>query len=356
MSDSNNFSKQKYSLYEIQKGDTLESIAEKLNIDFDDLRQFHNRWSLIEDCVAGELRSHLKFLKINNQQQEKEEKITDKKSKPISFVSQEVILPFRPFELNHSYSVKYTIEKGDVLQTIEQNFSLKRLKPDTDQTEYHFIQIDKISDLLIDGKPVDKKVYKMAEKAAALLYPLRVVVDEYGKWVELNSYYKIKDRWEKQKEEIKESFDGIAFETLTTNIEDIIQDDQTLIEDMAGNWFLRAFFNGIHTAYTRKFEIEKTLYFPAIAGIEDVAFLITQKVDPYINESNLIEVTQIGELENEYVEGIYNAKYLLNPNNYIIQELDLECDFTEMNQNIKVEVKNLDENKIIIDSGISVLV
>lgn len=356
MMDSNNNAEKKYSLYEIQKGDTLESIAKKLQVEFDDLRQFHNKWSSVEDCLTGELLSHLKFLKIRNKQDNEEEIAVERKPQPVSFVSQEVVVPFRPFELNHQYWVKYTIQKEGVTQTIEQNYRVRRLKPDTNQTDFHFIQIDKISELQIDGKPVSTKVYKMAEKTADLLYPLRIVVNKYGKWQDLNSYNKLKERWEKQRKEIKDSFDGKSFEILTRNIEKIIEDDKLLLRFMAGNWFLRAFFNGIHTSYTRKFEIEKKLYFPAIAGTEDIAFLITQKVNPYLNKSDLIEVTQIGKPEDEYLDGSYSATYLLNPNNYIIEQLVLECDFRDRNHNIKVEVKNLDNSKVILDSGISVLI
>lgn len=286
---------------------------------------------------------------------EKEED-KEKKKQQVLFVSQDYILPFRPLELNHEYSVLYTIEKGDKKETFEQNFSLRRLKPDSSQNEYHFIQIDKTSELLVDGKPVDSRAYKVAEKTAELLYPLRIVVNKYGKWVDINSYYKLKERWENQKEAIKELFDGKTFEMLAQNIENAIEDDKSLVGLISGNWFLRAYFNGIHRAYTRKFEKERTLYFPVAAEVEDIEFSIVQKVNPYLNDLNQIEVTQTGESESEYLNGNYTAGYFLNPNNYIIEYLHLECDFEDIDQRNTIEVKNLDESKIFVDSGISLLI
>ncbi|MNL75057.1 hypothetical protein D3C87_2007990 [compost metagenome] len=85
-------------------------------------------------------------------------------------------------------------------------------------------------------------------------------------------------------------------------------------------------------------------------------FLITQKVNPYLNDLNQIEVTQSGKSENEHVEEYYHAQYFLNPNNYLIEELRLECDLIDMKRKITIEVKNLDESKIIVDSKISLLV
>lgn len=282
--------------------------------------------------------------------------IEENKQRAVQFISQDVILPFRPFELDHQYSVLYTIQKGETTQTIEQNFSVRRLRSEAKQDDYHFIQIEKVSELLIDNKSVEVKACKVAEKTAELLYPLRVVVDKFGKWVDLNSYDKLKERWEKQKDEIKDLYDGFMYEILTRNIEAAITDNNSLIEFMSGDWFLRAFFNGIHSAYSRKFEIEKKLYFPVIANFEDIEFLITQKVNPYLNELNRIEVTQTGESANEYLEENYKAQYFLNPNNYLIEHLVLECDLKDMNRKITVEVKNLDQSEIIVDSGISLLV
>lgn len=289
----------------------------------------------------------------NNNEAQKD---NNEKKQQVRFISQDYILPFRPFELNHQYAVTYTIEKGDTIQVLEQNFSIRRLRPDTSQSDYHFIQIDKISDLLINGEPVDTRAYTVAEKTAALLYPLRVVVNEYGKWIDISSYHKLKDRWEKQREDIREMFSGKTFELIAKNIENAINDNAVLVKLLSGNWFLRAYFNGIHRAYTRSFERERKLFFPAIAGAEELEFSIVQKVNPYLNDDNLIEVTQTGETENENLEEQYFAQYCLNPNNYIIENLMLECNLVDMNRRINVQVRNLNESPIIMDSGISVLV
>ncbi|KAF2081881.1 hypothetical protein [Flavobacterium sharifuzzamanii] len=286
----------------------------------------------------------------------KKEDDKEKKKEPVLFVSQDNVLPFNPFELNRNFSVLYTIEKDGKKQTLEQNFSLLRLKPDTQQNDYHFVEINKTSKLLIDGEPINTRAYSVAEKTAELLFPLRIVVNKYGKWIDLNSYDKLKERWEKQKDGIKELFDGKTFMQLAKNIESAIEDNSLLVKQISGNWFLRAYFNGIYRAYTQSFETERKLYFPVIAQTEDLEFLISEKVNPYLNDLNQIEITQSGKSENENVEEYYHAQYFLNPNNYLIEELHLECDLIDMKRKITIEVKNLDESKIIVDSKISLLV
>ena len=269
----------------------------------------------------------------------------DKEKKPVLFTSPENILPFHPFELNHSFSVTYTIEKEGKIQILEQNFDLRRLKPDTNQNDYHFIEVKKISPLLINGSPADTRAYKVAEKTAELLYPLRIVVNKYGKWKDLNSYDKLHERWENQKEDIKELFDGKTFMLLAKNIENAINDRKQLVKLISGNWFLRAYFNGIHRAYTDKLEREMQLHFPAIAELDDIVFAIIQKANPYLNDEHLIEVTQSGKSENEDIEEYYHAQYFLNPDNYFVERLYLECNLIDMGRKITVEVKNITESE-----------
>lgn len=79
-------------------------------------------------------------------------------------------------------------------------------------------------------------------------------------------------------------------------------------------------------------------------------------MNPYLNDLNQIEITQSGKSEDKNVEEYYQAQYFLNPNNYLIEELHLECDLIDMKRKITVEVKNLDESKITVDSRMSLLV
>jgi len=264
--------------------------------------------------------------------------------KPVVFVSPDYVLPFYPFQLNNSFAVTYTIEKNGKTQILEQNFDLRWLEPDTKQNDYHFIETKAISSLLINGERINTRAYKMAEKTAELLHPLRIVVNKYGKWKDLNSYSKLKERWENQKDDIQELFDGKIFMLLVQNIENAINDDKHLVGLISGNWFLRAYFNGIHRAYKKNLEREMKLYFPVIAEDEDTEFLIVQKANLYLNDKNQIEVMQSGVPENEFVKGTYNAKYYLNPVNYIIERLYLECDLTDLDRKLKVEVKIIEED------------
>ncbi|OXA83711.1 hypothetical protein B0A66_22115 [Flavobacterium hercynium] len=289
-------------------------------------------------------------------EREKEALLKNKKPEPVRFVGSDFILPFRPHNLYTEYSVKYTIEKEGTKQTLRQYYKLTRLQSQTNQKDYHFIQINKISPLLINEKVAQNRAQQIAEQIDQLLFPLRIVVDEWGKWIDLNSYYKIKARWEERKEEIKEAYQGVVYDNIVESIENIIKDDDTLLKYVSRNWFLRAYFNGIHEKYTPELETIKNLFFPCITKMKNQKFHIIQKVAPYLDDSNLIEVTQKGTSENEFINGSYNAAYFLNPNNYSIEYFTVECDLKNRNQKIMIEVKNLNETKITPPTGISLLV
>lgn len=343
-----------YKTYTILKGDTLLSVAQKLEIEPFKLRQAHNRFCPIEDLIEADFKSHLKFVILP---EENDDSAKEKIIQKVQFANPDFTLPFRPGTMDESYAVLYTIQKGESIQTIEQKFNIKRIKPEIDQQEYHFFKVDKISELYIDGKLADTKAAILSEKISNVIYPLRIVTDDLGKWIDINSYQNIKNRWEETKEEIRDIHEGKTVEDCIDNVEEVINDNDRLIENISSNWFLRAFFNGIHVAYTDKLEIDKKVYFPVMAEVDDLEFLLTQKVNPYLNGLNQIEVTQEGETENEYLFENYKAKYFLNANNYRIECLELEC-YLEMSasRKINISIKNLDESKIELDSGVSLLV
>lgn len=52
------------------KSDTLDSIAQKRGVDFDNLRHYHNIRCEIKDCIGADFPSHLKLLIVSPEKEE----------------------------------------------------------------------------------------------------------------------------------------------------------------------------------------------------------------------------------------------------------------------------------------------
>ena len=52
----------KHRTYKIRKGDTLQSVADALGIDAQELRRYHNIYCELPDLIEADFKSHLKLL------------------------------------------------------------------------------------------------------------------------------------------------------------------------------------------------------------------------------------------------------------------------------------------------------
>lgn len=357
MSNSFIFLEKEHRFYNIKEGDTLHKVANELKLDPLEIRHYHNIYSEIEDVIQKDFPSHLKVLILQTEKDRLETKAKkDEAEKIVTLSSTNFNLVFRPEELKREYQVKYTIEKGENIDTMRQEMSIKRLL--TKGIEYFYFEIDAVSKLYLNGTEVDGLAVELAENTAQILYPLQIVVDDNGKWRDIYNFEEIQKRWETKKQDLLDYYEGDTTDQYIAIVDKTLQSKGKLVNRLAGNWFLRAFFNGIHIDYTEKLEIEKNVFFQPIAKTEDLAFLISQKIEPLTDDFNRIIVTQKGSLLDEYIDGMYDATYFLNPNNHNIEQLSLECLIEmEPSQKIRIEVSPKKTEKInsITESRISLL-
>lgn len=336
----------KHLTYKIQKGDTPQSVADKLDIELFDLRRYHN-FNCIEDrdVINAYLPNHLKFILLKPIKLNANGELEDEPLEHIRFSTKTYQLPFKPSGKN-SYLAVYTIENGDIKQSIKEEISVKWLA--TDINKYSFFEIDRISKVYINQKEADRIADKIAEKTSCVFYPLQIVVNEKGKWIDIYNYDTIQQRWYETKPKILEEYKGEEFEECLAHFEKKIVDKNAFLESFNFNWFLRAFFNGVNIEYKDQLVLEKNISFPISNTFGDTQFLVQQEISPTLDKYNLVNITQKGilcdprtkqDFENdtdfpydtlleenpEKAEGLYNSYYFLNPRTYLVDSLFLEC-------------------------------
>jgi hypothetical protein len=380
MSNSFIFLEKEHRFYNIKEGDTLHKVANEIKADPLEIRHYHNIYAEIEDVIQEDFPSHLKILILQTEKDKLETKTKrDEAEKKVTLSSTNFNLVFRPEELKREYQVNYTIEKGENIDTMKQEMSIKRLL--TKGIEYFHFEIDTVSKLYLNGTEVDGLAVELAENTAQILYPLQIVVDDTGKWRDIYNFDAIQKRWEVKKQDLLDYYEGDTTNQYIAIVDKTLQSKEKLVNKLAGNWFLRAFFNGIHIDYTENLEIEKNVYYPISTNIIESKFLVKQKINEKLDEKKRLLVEQKGILDDERskidfengsefpfhamsnensikAKGSYEAKYFLDPNNHNINELLLECLIeVEPIQKIKVEVtpKKIKSINSIAQSRISLL-
>ncbi len=380
MSNSFSFLGKEHLFYTIKEGDTLYTVAEKLNLDPLDVRYYHNIYAEIDDLIQEDFPSHLKVLILQTEKDRKEAKTRiDEAQKKSTLSSTNFNLIFRPEELKKEFEVRHTIQKEDKIDTMRQEMSIQRLL--NKESDYFYFEVDTISRLYLNGTVADGIAVELAENTAQILYPLQIVVDDTGKWRDIYNFDAIQKRWKEKKEDLLGYYDGATTDKYIAIVDKTLESKERLVTKLSSNWFLRSFFNGIHIDYTEKLEVEKHVFYPFSTTIIEPRFLIKQKVQDTLDESKRLIVEQKGIIDDEraaedfengselpsyalfnenvvQLKGSYEAKYFLDPNNHNVTELKLECHIeTETPQKITVEVTPLQATKIdtITQPSISLL-
>lgn len=345
----------KHFTYKIQKGDTPTSVANKLEITLYELRLYHN-FNCIEDCdvINADFPSHLQFVLLKPTKQESD--CEQENSKPVKVIfDNEFKIPFDNVRGKNTYMVLQTIENDKHLQTIKYKASVECIKKD--KNGYSLFEIDRVSKVYLNNAQTDTITDTLAEEVSSVLYPLLIVVNQEGEWIDIHNFDEIGERWILKRKRILEKNEGEAINKYLNAVDSILNDVENLLQNLSDDWFLKVFFNGIHTTYTSDLSFIAEADFAITPKDEALIFKVTQKIDEYLNDTNMIVIEKKGTLANTSEEttleennfsGNYHSIYHLNPNTYTIECASLECNISgNATKKATVKIYNLNDKKVI---------
>ena len=333
--------KPKYKKYKIKKGDTLQSISEKLNKTTHEVKSFHNVFCDSDNCIGVTFPIGLKELYIYPEYNEKELSLIPK----VPFDDAYKLL-LKPTQNKMNYGVMYTIKSGNEENTLK--FEVSIVYKGKTISDNNIFEIDRISKTFINDEEVNTIADELAVKASEVLYPLEVVVTNEGKWIEINNYKEINKRWKKVKAKILDEYEGEWVERYLMLNEKTLENEDYLLDSLKKDWFLNSYFNTIYVYYSHKLKFQTNTTFPVLPNCKSVSYDIEQKVEEYLDVNNLIRIEQKGELKEErskadlenemdipyygilypnqdMAKGKYRSLYFLNGNTNLIESLFLEC-------------------------------
>ncbi|WP_281632447.1 hypothetical protein [Flavobacterium luteolum] len=340
----------KHFTYKIQKGDAPISVADKLGITLED----HN-FNCIEDCdvINVDFPNHLEFLLLKPTKQESDNEKENVKPTKVIF-DNGFKIPFYNVRGKNSYMVLQTIENNKHIQTIKYKVNVERITKD--KNGYSLFEIDRISKVYLNNVQIEALTDIIAEEVSTVLYPLLIVVNPEGKWIDIHNFSAIRERWIAKRKSILEKNEGLAIHKYLDTIDSILNEEENLLHNLSDDWFLNVFFSGIHTTYTSDLSFITEADFAIAPKNDFIPFKVTQKIDEYLNDINMVVIEKKGTLlstskesalEKNTFSGNYHSIYHLNPNTYNIEGASLECGITgDLTKKATVKIYNLDDKKI----------
>ena len=340
-----------HKLHIVQKGETLQSIAEKYHISVEALRRYHNTYCELSDLIEEKLTHHKKIFIPQSAPENTNKNITPTAKKPI--------LSYNPHHCRYQYGVTITIEEAGKKDELKYEVAVKWIQK---YEEYHIFEIDRNSKIYINEEETNLIADVLAYKTSKVLYPMHILVSDKAELVDIATYNKYRERWKTVKEEVLKEFRGEVVTSYLKKIEDILKEPSLLMLYLSGDFFLRTLFLGYSENFTQS-NILKNAKEPRykaqlkLAEALDEYNLLHLEIKGSLNDKRSKEDFMNGYLFPNEEEGVSNTKsegelygsYFLNPNNGMPEALQLEVSIgLDTEKKVTVMIANTVDEKIIL--------
>ncbi|PDS23030.1 hypothetical protein [Flavobacterium branchiophilum] len=315
----------------IKENDTIESVAQHFGITTNYLQLVHNLNVDVYDKIkniSGFFPSHLKEIFIDeNTYQSFIERENEKRPK------NNPILEYKTIKEKTIYNVFYTFSDGEEQTNISFQTSIKGLE-NSPKINGYITEIDRISITLLNNEEPELVIDELALATAKVIYPLQIILNYRGKFVDIKNYEEIVKRWEIVKENIRDNFESEQTENYIISTEATLQSKETLLASLKKDWFLNTYFAEIYINYYSKYKINSKIHFPVITDFEDFEYTIVQEMNKYADDESQLTISQTGTINNETnknnedlipINGAFESKYLLDPVDKSLKKLTLQC-------------------------------
>lgn len=224
--------------YLVERGDTLDSVSERLQIPFAELQYYHNIGSDIKNLITDNiLPRDLEYIILPDHYR--------KEIPPPRFCY---------VDENIRKTMGITQKKYTVIQKIyssgklENTFHFKTTLTEDIQEGQKKITIQR-EKVWLNNEEISLTVENMYEEAGNIMYPLEIAINEDGSFASIINPEKIKARWEEKRpgleEYYKSSISTDIFEHFNAFFDNIFQFQEALTNDV----FFKTFFVPLYRNY-----------------------------------------------------------------------------------------------------------
>lgn len=236
--------------YQVQKGDTIESIAKKIGIPAAEVRAFHNRHCDVRDLV--ELRLPLKFIDyilLPTLESYVEAKMSEQNAiKKVFYKSDHNLrlTSIKNLKLEYGTIINYK-DNGQLKNKIHFTSTIEFIKEEND----FFIALLQINQVYINDKKPELTIEKLADKISKVLYPVKIALNSKGQLHSILNIQDIHRRWETMKPSILEYYKGGSeLGNLISSFEKNIQSASLLKRSFEEHPFYQIYFLPLYQTYS----------------------------------------------------------------------------------------------------------
>ncbi|AMA50562.1 hypothetical protein [Flavobacterium covae] len=224
-----------WSVHVVQKGDTLESVAEELGISGKSLREYHNTYCELKYLINYNDLKGIKELILPSTQEIKEIKETEKKvrilsSLPLYYLPQNFHKP--------SYDIEETIETSSKEPfTVSYKTTLKTTK----EKEGTIISLTNSHFQKEEETPEDK-ISTLAIACINAIYPIEFIINPGGQIINIKNHQEIINKFKERKLDLLTYFSGKINQTYIDTFEKTLTDRKKILKSYCSTLLYQVLF------------------------------------------------------------------------------------------------------------------
>jgi hypothetical protein len=302
--------------YPIREGDTLESVAKKLNIQIEYLKEVHNAKAGFWDKIRSRFPKHLTDIYVYSD-------VLPEQS-PEKLVQRETgrnLFPAR-FYTQKTYGYTFENYEGDLVKN-KIHYEVDAVYKKND-FNLKIIEINR-KQVYINDKMPDVTVEQLLDKIAQNIFPIVLEISNTGEIKAIANHIEIKKRWLANKEELIHYYKKEQSDTIIKNGDLYFNNEKVLLEMLSKNWFFNLFFQPIYGNYPEKKEIQYTTKVPFWSK-RLLEYEITQTLKDFYTKSGKLIINHIGKtIDHRTIDEVLQNKTVLEKDRPHIQTIQSEA-------------------------------
>lgn len=323
-------------IYFIKSGETLDTIAQKINIENPKyLREYHNARCNILDRIPenGLVRFSQRFCIPSAEEIEEINALIRERGESLRYLLPKGEFPITIPLMSGEYAVKQSEVESDISKNEHAyQIDLQYTKKENNQHHFHF----SVANWKKEGEEPDDKINSLASDIAKIMYPVTLIVDEVGNFVaaQLN---KEENEIITQLEKLKKYHYGSYAASHIDRMKDRVADPQVIEHSLKKIMALQFLFSPFHQINFRSYDTS-VIYQTEISWLPLSPPVVVEVEHQTLQQENprFIEILQTGkpihpnckednpspELYSQSFEGEHSAKYSIDAKDFSIQKIE----------------------------------
>ena len=239
------------------------------------------------------------------------------------------------YTIQRKYTYEYVKNTIGRSQTLAFDFDVEYNSLNKDVVPSPIIQINRQNVFMNEDYLGETLIGELIESCSESLFPLNLIVNQYGFLTGIDRYEDILSRWGQLKPNLQTLYNNDISHHLIHKIENLYKSSETLLKNFHNDWFYLTFFFPLYREYGTKRIHELEYDFPVIQDEKAIYHLLLELQDT-LDESGKTVILVRGNALQKDADAI-KGYFLLN-DDMTIHEIKLNLYASESGEEIQIKI------------------